>query len=1015
MSPRLPCPVVFLSVLTGILCLTPGYALLAADRETEFVEALRGRGQHELVLEYLEEAGDSGIVSSEFRERIPYEKGITLLELSRRLPTAERRAEALEGARKELEAFAKGNEGDSQAAEAQAQLAGVLVERARQRKSQADLLPESSQSEREKLLAEARGFIEDARKLYDEVEKQFEALLAKMKVLDPKTQQKEIEERLETRVRVAQVRVLRAKAQYDLGETYPPKSSEFKSNIEQAAKDLGALYEKYSNWPIGFYAHLYEGQCYQALEQWKLAMGCYKDLMDQADFSPMMRQLITLAHAYHAACHNAQLQYEAALTNHRKRLDQSRGAERSAPEWLELEFQLAEAARLQAGTLEEKDRQRPRLLNQARDWYREVSRHSGERQREARIALAELGRGGAELPQPKTFVEAYTLAKEAISSMSAAQVASKIAQDNNPDAMSDLKQQVEDCKVEARTSLQQALALVDDDTDLAQLNEVRFLMSWMLWEEEKYLPAATIAKFVATRYPDDPSAPGAARIALASFDRLQLAAEDDAFAAGQLSEVAQFIAEQWPTGETAEVAFNMLLNMALREDRLEEAETLVGRIGEEQRPLFELKLANAMWERLLRAEDPRGDTARDEAFKLMQSGFAKLRDERPISPTVATAALYLTQAHLDRAQYGDAIALLEDSEVGPLKLISTDNEVASRAAYAVEAHKAALRAYVSTTPPQSEKAMSEMEALESAVEQLGDSPDSDRLTKIYVSLGLQLQQQIERFLASGKTQEADSLVAAFATFLDKLNARRVELDWTTKQWISQTYFNLAEGMGTNPADEGQRKQFFERARDGFADLIAMAETDSSAAPSENSVLVARLQYAQSLRRLGEFSKAIDAFTAILRERETMLDVQTAAAYTYQEWGVAEKQPARIENAIFGGRKVPSTGQNRIWGWLKLAQIAAKAARANPKYKDLFFEARLNVAEARYLSATLAKGADRTKQLNKAKQNIRSMVQLYPDLGGDALREQYNDLLKKIQREAGEVSPPGLKEFQTTST
>jgi hypothetical protein len=147
----------------------------------------------------------------------------------------------------------------------------------------------------------------------------------------------------------------------------------------------------------------------------------------------------------------------------------------------------------------------------------------------------------------------------------------------------------------------------------------------------------------------------------------------------------------------------------------------------------------------------------------------------------------------------------------------------------------------------------------------------------------------------------------------------------------------------------------------------------------------------------------------------MLDVQTAAAETYQEWGVAEKQPARIENAIFGGRRVPSTGKNRIWGWQKLAEIAAKAARSNPKYKDVFFEARLRIAEARYLVAQLLQGTARKDQLDKAKQNIRAMVQLYPDLGGDAHREKYDALLKQIQREAGESSPSGLEEFKTTST
>ena len=1000
----------------ALSCLSLGGMVRAADREAEFVEALRGRGQHELVLEYLDLAPASPIVSAEFKQRIAYEKGITLLELSRRLPTAERRTEALDSARRELEAFAQANQGKFLAAEAQAQLAGVLIERAKQRVIQVESLPADSKQERESLMIVARGFINEARSLYETVEKAYEGLLKDQRNLDPKTQQKEIGERLEMRVRLAQVRVLRARALYDLALTHPAKSPDSKQLLEQSAKDLAALYEKYSQWPIGFYAHLYEGQCYQALEDWKLAIGCFEDLIAQPDANPIIRKLITLAHAYQAACYNAQQQYDTALTKNRGWLEQSRSGEQSGPEWSALQFQVAEAARLKAATLEERDRQRPRLLKQARDLYRDVSRAPGEHQRAARVALAELGRGGDELPHAQTFAEAYSLAKDALDSMNAAALAARIAADNNPDALAGLEQQAADGRNEAQQNLQFALSLVDDQTDLKQINEVRYLLSWMLWEQEDYLQAATLANFVATRYPDDPSAAAAAKIALASFDRLRAADENDSFASAQLVEIAQFIAEHWPTSDTADVAFNMLLNVALREDRLAEAEALVSRIAEDRRPLFELKLANAMWERRLRAGGGDSQTQqRAAAFKLLEGGFGKLRNERPISPTVATAALYLAQAYLDQARYDDAIALLEDNEVGPLELLATDNEIASRPAYAVEAHKAALRAYVSLTPPQSDKALAEMAALERAVEQLGDDRDSDRLTKIYVSLGLQLQRQIESFVASGKRQEADALIAAFATFLEKLDDRRDELDWATKQWISQTYFNLAEGFGDAEADAQQRRQFYERARDGFTSMIEAAQRDSSLAPSANALLAVRLQQAQCLRQLGEFSAAIDAFTAILRERETMLDVQTAAALTYQEWGVAEKQPARLENAIFGGRRVPGTGQNRIWGWLKLAQIAAKAARSNPKYKELFFEARLNVAEARYLVAMQAQGSDRKDQLNKAKQNIRSMVQFYPDLGGDALREKYDALLKNIQRAAGEVSPNGLSEFQSASS
>jgi hypothetical protein len=121
----------------------------------------------------------------------------------------------------------------------------------------------------------------------------------------------------------------------------------------------------------------------------------------------------------------------------------------------------------------------------------------------------------------------------------------------------------------------------------------------------------------------------------------------------------------------------------------------------------------------------------------------------------------------------------------------------------------------------------------------------------------------------------------------------------------------------------------------------------------------------------------------------------------------------LERAIHGGYKLRSTGQNRIWGWLKISQIAARAARADKKYRDAFFEARANIARCRYLAALKQNGAARQQDLAKAKQSIQSLAQLYPDLGGDRWREEFDTLLKQIQSASGE-KPAGLREFSAQS-
>jgi hypothetical protein len=96
--------------------------------------------------------------------------------------------------------------------------------------------------------------------------------------------------------------------------------------------------------------------------------------------------------------------------------------------------------------------------------------------------------------------------------------------------------------------------------------------------------------------------------------------------------------------------------------------------------------------------------------------------------------------------------------------------------------------------------------------------------------------------------------------------------------------------------------------------------------------------------------------------------------------------------------VEKTGQNRVWGWLKISQVAARAAGADPKFRDSFYEARLNISKCRYLAAMKAEGEGRRKDLLKAKQSLQSFAQLYPDLGGERWKPQFEALRQSIERE-----------------
>jgi tetratricopeptide (TPR) repeat protein len=205
-----------------------------------------------------------------------------------------------------------------------------------------------------------------------------------------------------------------------------------------------------------------------------------------------------------------------------------------------------------------------------------------------------------------------------------------------------------------------------------------------------------------------------------------------------------------------------------------------------------------------------------------------------------------------------------------------------------------------------------------------------------------------------------------------------------------------------------QRRYIIKSRDAYQRLLDDAAQNPSLSPNENALLAVKLQLGECHRALGEYQLALDMFSDILKDKESSLSVQRAAAYTYQARGQSEA-PQWLERAIHGGYKLKSTGQNRIWGWLKISQVALRASRNDEKHRDVFYEARVNIARCRYLAAIKRSGARRQQDLAKAKQSIQSVAQLYPDLGGDRWRGEFDTLLKQIQSAAGEQAN-GLREF-----
>src|SRR3954470_1261661 len=856
-------------------------AVAAAGREPaqEFVKGLQDRGLHDLALEYLEQLKTSPLADDAIRQQVPYLRGIALIDESRQSPDSTVRNRLLDQARQELEEFARANPHNVEGAEAQLQLATVQLSRGQELVAQIAQLPADAAYD-----AQKKSFGHDARLMFAEARETFgraEAIYSSELEKLPPTTSDEAKgdtgsKRQEYRGRIAQLKFLAAQTQFEEAQSYPPQADEFRKLNEAAAQELSAIYDEFARTLlVGLYARLYEGRCYQAIGSYPLALGCYEEIIGKDNVLPPFRKLIASAAQRKAEVLIAQKKWDAAINACKGILRDARKDEATQPEWLGVRFRFAEAISHKLETSKPDSIEQRRLLAESRDAYRFVAKVPSEFQLAARTAdAAESGAASTDKPKgdPKTFQAAYDLGKEALSSYNSAKMALPSAEKNNPSAVPELQAQMEHGKEDARRCFLIASSLVEDNTDPKLLNEVRYFLCWLYWESGDYYRAAVLGEFLARRFPDHPAASSAAKIAMASYERLlnlippAIRNRDRGdFEADHMARMAELITKRWSGSEDADAAFSVLVGYAIRSGRIEDAEKMLGDASAQSRPRLELQLGTAMWARYL--EQSQSNTAaqnedalnklKTQAMKYLQAGVAAGRKEATISDMTATAALYMAQAMLNDGKYSEAAALLEDGKIGPIKLIADGNPTASRPQFAIEAYKAALRAYVSESPPDQKKAIETMKSLERLVQSTGDPATSaEQLNRIYIGMGVALQKQIEDLRAAGKEPEAKRVAAAVATFLDRINGTQLNGNWPTRVWLAQMYYSVATdrqsgGQVAGPVTQipltNTTRGYLTKARDIYLQLIKEAAENPKLTPNENALLAAKLQLGQCFR------------------------------------------------------------------------------------------------------------------------------------------------------------------------
>lgn len=1000
---RMSRPSRILAVGALLTCVGPTL-LPAAEPALEFVAALGERGWHDTALDYLDRLDSREDLPATQRARLPLERARILALQARGIRNqATRRTASIEAADR-LAAFGKTAAASPESIEAFREAANLYAEAAFSTLAAAERLPQAAASEREALAAEARAAFASAQAAAENVlSRAAEQLASLPKPAEAQANPETRGRRGELENKQQEARFLIAKLLYETAKTYPAESPRRKKQLEEAASAFQALFLEFENKLVGYYGRLYEGRAYQAAGNYEEALVCYRDLLEVNTTNPAFRQLMAEAMQSHLQTLRASGELEEAADDGRRWLSASESAERSRPEWQAVAYELAEVLRLLSEQSAGAGSAQSKLESEARLLLRDVAQSPGEFQQEARLKLARLGRSEEEAEEYRRFDEAFAAGKRALELSSSAQMAARLAAENNPSAVEELQQQAKTNSRLAVGRLEQALALADRETPLGELNEVRYYLSVLYWQAERLEEAAILGEFVARRYPANPHAERAAQVALAAVERLYLNAQQDPaaqsdFLRGELASIAEWMATRWPESSQAGAAVNLLINVALAEDRIDQAEALLERLPAGTRPAAEVSLGGALWRQSIRqaAEgtpeaEARASTLRRRAREMFEAGYAGLSGRTDPSAATAAGLLYFAQLLLAQGDAAQALEILEAEGLGPLDLVENSHPAAERADYQRSVYRTALRAVLSLESPDLERTRELMQSLEASAESQAE------LTGVYLGLAGQLQQQIQQLLAQAEEEKARNVATALDDLLARIADQTNEKDWSLLNQLAAANLELGELL----AGEA-RQRAIERAKALYTDILKTARDDPSFAPGRGALLAVRKRLADSSRGLGKYDEALTQYAAILKQKSSMLQLQQAAAETLLLQGIDNKNVEALRRSIFG--TLPQDdGKNLIWGWIRLAKVAdyAKQKASDEKtvkqYQDLFFEARYNVAKARFSMAGIGPPARRSENLQIARRSVTSMKSLYPDLGGPRWAAAYNELLQQIEQ------------------
>jgi len=975
-----------------------------------FVSQLRNAGYYDSVIKYLDRIDKYPGVDASFKEAIPLEKAQTFIDAAVAARSIAERDGLFVSAESELKSFLSLTS-HPRFSEARLQLGKLQLVRANQLMGVADPDDQARENARTSCLEAAATF--------EAIVKDLRSTLEGMKGqrIDPAKEPDKAAQRDQYRFEFLQAQVRSGEAKQLAAQTYREPAKDGKKLLEEALVSFTELSDKYGSYMQGATAMLYRAQVQRVLGDAKGAIDSFQRVLEQPEVEPLrpmrlqgMTGLIELRLA------ETPPKLDEMIAQAKPLVDGSRPNERRTPEFAAFQVALAKVYLAQSEKLIADGKQadgRRAASSNARPLLAAAAKVPGLHETEAKELLAKLGvepvaaEAAPVVTRPKSLEEALTAARELLQENEELTRARQVLVDQVAQGGEGAEQAktelatVDERIAESRNILIQQLrgGLSFGGAEREPLNQARQYLTYVLYQRGDFWDAAVVGQFLARSAANKPEGLRGGLMALASYQNLMrdLPKESLPSMVRQIEVLGNHLTRTWPDDPQAASAKGILIRLALDDDRWDDAKKLLLEIpAGAERASYQRLMGQLLWNQFLMLRQQNkvqeSDAVLPQAADQLKAGLDGIPGELAGAEALQ-AALVLAKIEVRRGDANAAIQVLDHPKYGPVKAVEKLGEPSE--GFLSDLYAAELQAVVgvmttdgSDTQKLLTRATAVMDQLQGSVE--GKADAGDRLVRIYIGMARDIKDQLD---AADPDRKA-KLIGAFRVFLDSI--AKSSKDPATLQWVGQTLIQMGEASMAPEAirAEGQAKELLASSIQTFESLRTQL---GAATPA-----TLQFQLGRAYRLSGEYKKAIDVFVEILSKTPMMLDTQIEAAKAYEQWAavIGPQFASQAYNSALNGAKPGADGKtNLIWGWGRISKMVS----GRPEFRDQFFDARYHVALARF---KMGKASNNTKIMEQAISDITQVAALYPDLGGEQQRKDFDLLMKEIQKALGK-NPVGL--------